>query len=113
VKSDDYYSFGLTFNSYTRENSVKQNNLYNGKEFQDEIDMDWLDYGARMYNCALGRWSVSDLLAEVSFGQSPYKYCYNNPISFTDPFGLWEQDSNGNYSTTDAGDIARFTGDFN
>jgi len=42
----DYYPFGLTCNSYQRENSVKQNYQYNGKELQDELDLGWLDYGA-------------------------------------------------------------------
>ncbi len=44
VQSDDYYPFGLTFNTYSRENSVKQDYLYNGKELQDELNIGWYDY---------------------------------------------------------------------
>jgi len=35
IQSQEYYSFGLTFNSYQRESSVDQGYKYNGKEEQD------------------------------------------------------------------------------
>jgi hypothetical protein len=31
VQMDDYYPFGLAFNSFSRENSVKQDFKYNGR----------------------------------------------------------------------------------
>ncbi|MEA3357432.1 MAG: hypothetical protein U9Q67_03280 [Patescibacteria group bacterium] len=38
--------------------------LYNGKELQDEqlggVNLDWYDYGARMYDPALGRFTGLD-----------------------------------------------------
>src|SRR5690606_9638808 len=58
VQMDDYYPFGLTFNSYKRENSVPNQYQYNGKELQEELDLGWLDYGARMYMPDIGRWGV-------------------------------------------------------
>ena len=39
VSSQDYYSFGLTFGSYQRENSVSNQYQYNGKERQDELNL--------------------------------------------------------------------------
>jgi len=42
---EDYYPFGLSFNSYTRENAVAQNYLYNGKEQINDLNLDWADYG--------------------------------------------------------------------
>ncbi len=102
----DYYPFGLTFNSYSRENGPKQNYLYNGKELQVELSLGWMDYGARMYDPAIARWFVPDLLSELAFGLTPYRYCYNSPVNYTDPFGLWEKDKNGNSSTTrNSGDV--------
>jgi hypothetical protein len=41
-----------------------------------------------MYDPQLGRWNRKDPLMEWHFNYSPYAYCFNNPISFIDPFGL-------------------------
>jgi RHS repeat-associated protein len=63
VQQDDYYPFGLTFNSYQRENAVDQNYQFNGKERQDELDLGWDDFSARMYMSDIGRWGTIDPLA--------------------------------------------------
>jgi RHS repeat-associated protein len=88
LATNDYYPFGLTFNSYSRENSTPNQYLYNGKEKQDELGLDWLDYGARMYMPELGRWGVVDPLADMYDDLSPYHYALNNPVNFLDPNGM-------------------------
>ena len=60
---------------------------YNGKESQSFADINYLDYGARMYDPELGRWFNNDPLAEKYYTMSPYVYCANNPIKYIDPDG--------------------------
>jgi RHS repeat-associated protein len=85
----DYYPFGLTFNSYQRENSIEQKCLYNGKELQDELDIGWIDYGARMYDPAIARWHVLDPLSERGRKWSPYTFSFDNAMNVIDPDGMW------------------------
>jgi RHS repeat-associated protein len=75
IQANDYYPFGLTFNSYQRENSVTNQYQYNGKEMQDELGLAWLDYGARMYMSDVGRWGVIDPLAGRSFELDAISLC--------------------------------------
>lgn len=89
-----YYPFGLLHNYQYDYSSVNQYK-YNGKELQ-ETGM--YDYGARFYMSDIGRWGVVDPLAEKYPSWSPYNFCYNNPIRFTDFTGMGvdnEYDSNG------------------
>ncbi|CAN0293777.1 unnamed protein product, partial [Chrysoparadoxa australica] len=53
-----------------------------GKELQPETQ--WYDYGARMYDAALGRFFVQDRFAEKYLGHTPYHYTLNNPVNYID-----------------------------
>ena len=99
IQSQDYYSFGLSFNSYNRENSVPNFTQYNGKELQDELDLAWLDYGWRMYQPEVGRWYTIDALAQSYYNQGPYNYVANEPVGHTDPDGRWIKGKDGNAVT--------------
>ena len=88
---DSYYPFGMNIKGLTA-NSTDLNRpneyLYNGKLMQDEMGLNWLDYGARFYDPILARWHSVDPASEISCKWSPYSYCYNNPIRFIDPDGM-------------------------
>jgi len=63
--------------------------LYNGKELNNDLGLEWYDYGARYFDAAIGRWGQVDPLAAPQASYSPYHYTYDNPISYWDPFGLF------------------------
>ena len=64
----------------------ENNYKFNGKEM---MLYDWYNFGARIMDPVVGRWWVPDPLAEKFYAWSPYSYCFNNPIRFVDPTGMF------------------------
>ncbi|MFC4816553.1 DUF6443 domain-containing protein [Flavobacterium sp. GCM10023249] len=107
VEENNYYPFGMKHKGYNNIISGNGNPLankykYNGKEFQDELGLNFYDHGARNYDPAIGRWLNIDALAEKMTQWSPYNFCFDNPIKFVDPdgnapFDEWRQLKDGSF----------------
>ena len=81
---------------------------FNGKEKASEITSDDYDYGARIYDSRLGRWTSVDIRFRDYPYVSPYVFAFNTPLQAVDPDGekvLWV---NGYYNT---GKLSGLAGD--
>jgi RHS repeat-associated protein len=103
MQESHYYPFGMQMagQSTALEEGLNRY-LYNGKELQDDLGLDWYDYGARFYDAQVGRFHSVDPLAEDYNFQSPYVYAANDPIRLIDKNGegpqdfiIWYKDSKG------------------
>ncbi|WP_460586071.1 RHS repeat-associated core domain-containing protein [Hymenobacter arcticus] len=87
-QENHYDPFGLNLVGIEMANVPNSAFQYNGKEKLEDFGLNWIDYGARMYDAQLGRWHVSDPMSEDMANASPYCYALNNPILLTDPDGM-------------------------
>ncbi|MDL2142626.1 DUF6443 domain-containing protein [Flavobacterium tructae] len=89
-EENNYYPFGLKHNGYNPVKfGVENKYKYNGQELQDELGLNVYDYDNRIYDPATGRFLQIDPLAEQGRRWSPYNYCFDNPMYFRDPDGMW------------------------
>ncbi len=109
MEENHYYAFGLKHTNYNSDQLLYQKGTsggvvlkggtptvqstykyrFGGKEFQDELNLNVYDYDNRVYDQAVGRFWQIDPKAENGRRWSPYNYCFNNPVYFLDPDGMW------------------------
>ena len=95
LETDDYYPLGGPLPTGT--STTLQPEKYQGKDWNPAASFNVYDFGARLYDPALGRWISQDPLAEKYYLHSPYLFCAGNPMRFVDPEGedIWTINSNG------------------
>ncbi|MFY7665416.1 RHS repeat domain-containing protein [Flavobacterium sp.] len=107
LEENHYYPFGLKHENYASERFefIKEPHgtlyviqpterrewqyKYNGKEWQDELGLMVYDYGARLYDPAIGKFWQVDPVVETSRRFSPYSYALDNPVYFIDRDGMY------------------------
>ncbi|QMU66171.1 MAG: peptidoglycan DD-metalloendopeptidase family protein [Flavobacteriaceae bacterium] len=92
IQENHYMPFGLKMRGFnnvvnSNGNSVAEKRMFGGKEYNEELGLNWYDITARNYDPALGRWMNVDPQSEKFYDQSPFNYALNNPVFFIDPDG--------------------------
>lgn len=86
VQRTEYYPFGGPVFSRVGDAAL-QPYKYNGKEYDRMYGLNWYDFGARMYDPLLPKFTTMDPLAEKYYSISPYACVANNPVNRIDPDG--------------------------
>ncbi len=87
LEENHYYPFGLTLSTASGNANEKNNYKLTTKELQDDLGLNWYNFGARMQDMQTGRWLQIDPYAEKTYAESPYSYVGNTPSSYVDVQG--------------------------
>ncbi len=88
LEENHYYPFGLTLSVPDAPDPNEKNNYKLAtKELQDDLKLNWYDFGGRMQDEQIGRWMSVDPKAEKNYATSGFVYANNNPVIFIDPDG--------------------------
>jgi len=91
VQYNEYYPFGLqTAESWTRPDDTRNPYLFNAGSEWNESSLVY-ETNFRDYDPAIGRFYANDPLSLQGHSLTPYRFGFNNPVSFNDPTGLYEK----------------------
>jgi RHS repeat-associated protein len=79
LEETHYYPFGLTMagiSSKAAEGMENKEKTFQGQRFDDELDLDWVQFKYRNHDVQIGRFIEVDPLSE--------KYVYNSPYAFSE-----------------------------
>lgn len=106
VQRNLYYPFGMQQNGcWKAETTPEMNYLYNGKEVEKDLGLDWAFYGFRMYDSSIGRFTGVDPIADKFAFVSGFNYAENRPVSGIDLHGLQYIDAKESFYSISQGQI--------
>jgi len=89
IQTDDYYPFGLKFNSYSRENCLaNKTKLFQGQVHVDDLELNWDSYRYRNHQSDIGRFFNIDPMADAFYYNSPYAFSENKVTTHREMEGL-------------------------
>ncbi|WP_299222924.1 DUF6443 domain-containing protein [uncultured Aquimarina sp.] len=89
LSNTDYYPMGLIQEGeFTSSITSDFNYKFQGKELQEDNDINLYDFGSRMYDPSVGRWFNTD--PQNQYG-SPYLALGNNSVIMIDPNGEYSE----------------------
>ena len=112
LEQNDYLPYGTKVQNPDHASQSGNRWRYASKEEQryGSLDLSLLDFGARMYDPFIARWTAVDPLASIHPEIASFIYCFGNPIMFFDPQGLdGYSGSNGEYVWFDKKDVESFS----
>lgn len=96
LEENHFYPFGALMEGITPSNSMLcdiNTSKFISKNLEIDLGLNQLDLGARMYDPVIGRFNVIDPIAELAANWTSYRYGFNNPVRYSDPNGLWEDEA--------------------
>ncbi len=90
---NSYYPFGLNMEGPWNGASGANKYQFGEKELNTDFGLNWNHLDWRFYDPAVNRFWVVDPLSDVEPSITPYRYAFNNPLIYTDPDGLFEDEA--------------------
>lgn len=96
LEETHYYPFGLAMAGVSSKAIGKLENQYKfnsgtelaSKEFNDGSGLELYETVFRRFDAQIARFHQIDPISEISNNWTPFAFCNNNPLLFTDPLGL-------------------------
>lgn len=107
VQSYSYDAFG----NPTQTTSFRNSYLFTGREYDPETGLYY--YRARYYDPMVGRFVSKDPISFAGGDANLYGYVQNNPVNWTDPWGLASWPANGRVSSPFGPRVHPVTGEVN
>jgi RHS repeat-associated protein len=84
IERNDYYPYGGRHANSALSTDATNRWRFSGKEILTTADVGLLDFGARLYDDRLCRWTTQDPMSEKYYAFSPYNYCVGSPANLVE-----------------------------